>query len=309
MRPGDVPRILTAVGAHTLGISVQQVRTELRRGRWQRLAAGVLLTRPERPTRNDWIRCGLVVAGRPSALSGWDAARLHGVGSPRPPSDQIVIVTAGGANRRVGPVRIRPSRRPVRVIATTAVDPELRWLPMVSASRAVADASLEYRYLAPVRAMVTAAVQRQLCTPDELVAELDAGPQNGSALLRRAVADVVGGARSIAEAEAADLLAAGPVPPFELNVPILDSNGRVLAVADVLWRELRAILEVDSEAHHFTLPDWKRTMRRHNMLTRLGYAVGHYPPEDIHARREAWVADVAVWLRARAAELGIPYAA
>jgi hypothetical protein len=56
--PRDVPRILTTADANALGISVQRVRTELAHGRWQRLATGVLLTRPDAPTRDDWIRAG-----------------------------------------------------------------------------------------------------------------------------------------------------------------------------------------------------------------------------------------------------------
>jgi hypothetical protein len=194
------------------------------------------------------------------------------------------------------------------VIAAVPGEPAAQWIPVVAAARAVAEAALDYRFLEPVRAMVTAAVQRELCTPAELAAELRAGPRNGSALLRRSIEDAFGGARSIAEAEAAELLRAGPVPPFVMNAPVVGSDGRVFAIADVLWEELRAILEVDSRAHHFAAADWKRTMRRHNMLTALGYAVAHYPPEEIRAGGRRWVAEVASWLSARARELGVPYA-
>jgi hypothetical protein len=44
------------------------------------------------------------------------------------------------------------------------------------------------------------------------------------------------------------------------------------------------------------------------MLTALGYAVAHYPPEEIRAGGRRWVAEVASWLSARARELGVPYA-
>ncbi len=50
----------------------------------------------------------------------------------------------------------------------------------------------------------------------------------------------------------------GSVPPFELNVPIVDEYGRLLYVVDMLWRELRAALEVDSREYHFGVEDWRR---------------------------------------------------
>ena len=179
-------------------------------------------------------------------------------------------------------------------------------MPLVSAARAVADTALEYRYGPPVRAMVTGAVQRGLCTPQAIVDELEAGPRNDSAMLRRAVADVLGGARSVAEAEAADVLRRGGLPSFELNAPILDADGRLIAIADVLWRELRAIAEIDSREFHFSEQDWKRTMRRHNRLTAAGYAVMHVPPSLIRSDPDRWLDEVRAGLSARASELGVP---
>jgi very-short-patch-repair endonuclease len=186
---------------------------------------------------------------------------------------------------------------------------ELRLTRIAAPARAVADTALTCRMFEPVRALVTAAVQRRLCTPEQLADELEAGPRNGSAFLRRAVADVLLGAESISEAELADLLRGARVPAFELNVPIMNPTGRVVAVADALWRELRAVLEVDSRQHHFYEDGWARTMRRHNLLTATGLAVTHYPPSEIRARPAEVAGEVASWLRGRAAELGVHYRA
>jgi hypothetical protein len=152
--------------------------------------------------------------------------------------------------------------------------------------------------------MVTSAVQGKLCQPDDLVRELAAGPQNGSGFLRRALADVLDGAASVAEATAVDELRATAVPAFELNVPII-ARGVVVAVADVLWRELRAVLEVDSREYHYSETGWNATMERHNRLTSAGLTLTHYSPSRI--RSGALRNSVEPWLRARAAELGVPY--
>ncbi len=70
-------------------------------------------------------------------------------------------------------------------------------------------------------------------------------------------------------------------------VPIIDGTDRVIAVADLLWRALRAIIEIDSREFHFDEAGWKTTMTRHNELTALGYAVTHYPPSYVRQRGPA----------------------
>jgi hypothetical protein len=306
MGGADLPRILTADGCRRLGIGPGQVRTELRRGRWRRVASGVLLTRPEPPTRTDWIQVGLALTGDRSAVSGWDAVRVRGLGTPTPPHRHVLLLTAGGRHRVVGGVHIRPSARPLQVSTVSCDHPDLPAVPVASTARAISDTAAYHRYLAPVRAMATAAVQRGLCRPEELAAELDHGPRGGSYYFRRAVADVIDGALSIAEAEAIALLRARKVAPFEVNAPIFDASGRMVAVADALWPELRAVLEIDSREFHFDELGWKRTMRRHNALARLGYAVAHYPPSEVRSRGVLWADEVADWLAARARELARP---
>lgn len=109
----------------------------------------------------------------------------------------------------------------------------------------------------------------------------------------------MGGARSAAEAAAAAAaarLGRGGVPPFELNVPVVDEQGELIFVVDVLWRELRAALEIDSREYHFSETDWLATLDRHNELTRYGLAVSHYAPSIVTKRGAGWVAEVDDWL-------------
>jgi len=166
---------------------------------------------------------------------------------------------------------------------------------------------LLHHRLPPVRALVTTSVQQRLCTIEELSCELDTAPRNHSAFLRRALTDVLDGAQSAAEAEAVDLLRTASVPPFELNVALVDNQGNTLYVVDMLWRDLRAVLEIDSREFHFAERDWAATLRRHNALTRAGLAVTHYRPREVRTGGSAWAAEVACWLRQRAAELGVDY--
>jgi hypothetical protein len=161
--------------------------------------------------------------------------------------------------------------------------------------------------------LVISAVQQNLCTIEDLVAELAACPRNYSGFFRRAVDDVLAGALSITEAEAIDALRQRPLPAFEANVPIVTRTGVVIARADVLWRELRAVLEVEGRRYHLGYDQrtgtdkWEKSMGRHSMLTRRGLSVDHYSPQQLRRDPAAWAKGIEQWLRMRAAELRLPY--
>jgi hypothetical protein len=303
----ELPRVLTTAAAAELGITRSAVRHAVARHRWLALARGIVLTAPGPPTRDDWVHVGMAVSGPAAALSGWDALLTYGLGATQPPHSMVLVLDRAGSFRQIGNVRVRPTSRPYDTRVLPFAHPTLPYIPVVSAARAVADTALMYRRLAPVRALVTSSVQRENCSLDDLVSELDACPRNGSGLLRRALDDVLDGARSITEAEAVDALRWAAVPAFELNVEVKDATGRLVAKTDVLFRELRAIAEIDSRTFHFSEDDWENTLDRHNLLTRGGLALEHYSPRTIRSNPKAWATEVEFWLRGRAQELGLPY--
>ncbi len=302
----SLPRVLTPQTAAALGLTRSAIRHAVDRGRWLQLPRGIVVT-SDRVARTDWALAGLAWAGASGAISGWDAIRLNGLGSRHPPTAEVLVLARSGNHRRIGAVRIRPTVRAYDSWRVPAWDPDLPDAAVASTSRAIADAALECRRLADVRAMVTTAIQRNLVHAPDLVRELDEGPRNDSGLLRIAVADVLDNVHSVAEAEAVDQLKASRVPAFEANVPIVTADGEVLGVADVLWRELRAVLEVDSREFHFRELDWKSTSKRHNRLTAHGFALAHYAPSTIADTTSGWIQEVERWLAARARELGKAY--
>ena len=156
------------------------------------------------------------------------------------------------------------------------------------------------RRLSDVRAIVAEAVRRGLATVDDLSAELAAGRRNGSRLLHLAVDDVGRGARSAPEAEAAALLRAAGLVGFEQNVPLTAGGRRY--VADFLWRQLRAVLEIDSEEHHHAPADWRATMDRHAALETAGFSVVHQPPAALRSP-DRFTETIRAWLTARRIDL------
>jgi hypothetical protein len=274
---------------------------------WQRLSHGFLLTAPGPPTRADWINVGLELSAPTGVISGWDAVRMAGLGDREPPTVDVLVLARGCRNRRVGRVRIRSSQRPVTTWRLPGDHPDHPYCEVASVARAVADTALSYRQLRPVRALVTSAIQKRRCSPQEMIAELESGPRNYSGLLRRAVVDLRAGAKSVAEAEAIDVLGRSPLPAFEANVPIVTTNGVQIAEADCLWRELRAVLEIDSREFHFEEEDWERTIARHSLLGRHGLAVDHCTPKQFRRQGASWARGVEQWLRSRAVELRVAY--
>jgi len=237
------PRILTTSDAFALGFTADAVRHAVDTGRWRRLTRGVYLTEAGNVTRTDRVRAALAHAGPGAAVTGWDAVRCYRLGQSRPPDDRPLVLDARGCPRTVLGVRIRPTARTYdRRIVTVDEATGARWA-VAAPARAIADTALLYRARAPVRALVTSSVQRGVCSPEQLAVELAHGPRRDSAHLRRALEDVLAGARSIAEAEAADVLRAHALPPFALIVPShYPFDHRLFAIAYVLWPGLRAIL-------------------------------------------------------------------
>ncbi|MCW2494969.1 MAG: hypothetical protein JWQ77_893 [Jatrophihabitans sp.] len=283
------------------------MRSEIRRGNWRPICRGAVLTRPERITRADLAAVGIWLGGPTSALSGWDALRTVALGDRQPPASPVLVLSSDRDNRAVEGLVVR---RTGRAYARSVTGPDTEpysLTPVVHIARAVCDAALAYQTFNPVRALVTSAVQRRRCTPDQLSDEYRAGPRAESLFLRLAIDDVLDGARSIAEAVAARKLTRPGIPPFELNIEFVDPSGVLLRSPDIYWRELRAVLEVDSRTYHRDdAAQWHATMARHNYLARHGFAVTHYPPAVINAPSDAWLWEVADWLRRRARELRVP---
>jgi very-short-patch-repair endonuclease len=141
--------------------------------------------------------------------------------------------------------------------------------------------------------VVAEVVQKRRCPVDLLIAELAAGPRNGSRLFRIALGEVADGVRSVAEADFRTLILKARLPKPEFNARLRRADGSLLAVVDAWWAEARVAGEVDSREWHLSPADWERTMRRHNELARCGVQVLHFSPRQIRAEPRAVVAAIA----------------
>lgn len=293
--PVALPRVLTRSDAVRVGFTDQAILHRVRTGRWTRILPHTYLT-SDTLTWPDRLAAAVAFAGPGGLLSGAAALCDRGLTSVRRPARLLVLAPAGGGPHSTGWVRVRRSDRPVE----RAVLPGP---PRATDARSVADLAVELRYVDDVRALVAETVRKGLCTPEELTDQLTCGPRKGSAHLRQAIDEISAGAWSAPEASAATLLRRAGVPPFEQNAPILLPDGRVF-IADFLWRELRAILEIDSYAHHSLPADADGTSARHLILETLDFSVVHRSPRFLREHPERFVYEISSWLAGRAAHLG-----
>jgi hypothetical protein len=233
----------------------------------------------------------LLYTGPGSVITGSAALRWQGLRPPQ--ADHVdVLVTLKRRRQSVEFVRIT---RSVRMPEQVCINGPVRF---TMAARAVADAARSLDDLRQVRSVVADAVQRGWCRVAELAKELDEGPTHGSARLRRVLAEVADGVRSVSEGEFRDLvIGAGlPVPMFNARLYV---GNKLIAVADAWWPEAGVAGEVDSREWHLSPEDWQKTLSRHARMTALGLLVLHFTPGQI--RREP--AQVVATIRA-ALEVG-----
>lgn len=252
-------------------------------GPWQRILPGVYLTVTGTPTRDQRELAALLYGGPAATLSGQAALVRHGMRADARYVD--VLVPAGRQRKSVGYVLVqRTTRLPPLVCYHGPVQFALP-------ARAVGDAVRAMRDLADVRAVVAAAVQRKLCTVEQLVAELQDGPARGSALFRAALVEVGHGARSGPEAELLTLIRRGRLPEPSLNARLFVGD-EMLARPDAWWPDAAVAVEVDSKEWHLAPADWEETMRRHARMSAAGILVLHFSPRQIRDEPEQVLATI-----------------
>jgi hypothetical protein len=253
-------------------------------GPWPAILPGVYLTHNGTATDDQRDMAALLYAGPHGVLTGPAALRRHGVAAPL--ADVVDVLVPQGVQRvDAGFARLH---RTVRLPRGFCVAGEIRYALV---PRAVADAVRGLPDLSDVRAVVAGAVQRRLCTVEHLAEELEYGPKQGSALLRRALAEVADGVRSAAEGRLYALIkrARLPVPMFN---PRLFVGRDFLAVPDCWWPDAGVVAEVDSREWHLSPREWENTLARHARMSAAGIIVLPFPPKRIRTEGSAVIAEI-----------------
>ena len=246
----QLPRVATRAEALAAGVGAAAIGYRCRTGAWQRLAPAVYLTASP-ATAADRMRAALLHGGPRAVVTGAAVLRILGLRSVPEPDSELVLVPSSCASATWGRIRVRRTDRMPQPVIRAG-------LTLAPAARAVADHVVELRRPDRVQAVVAEVVQRGLCAVNDLAAELESGPRRGSRLFREALEAVGYGAHSVPEARAGRLLRRAGVVGFEQNAELWVAGRRL--VADFMWRDLAAILEIDSTEYHLSPIDHERTL-------------------------------------------------
>jgi hypothetical protein len=278
--------VISRAQAMACGMSRKAVEMRIASsGPWQRVLPAVYVAVTGTVTQDQREMAALLYAGQRSMITGPTAVRRHRLRSPGP--DAVDVLIPWNRKRQsVAFVRVHRTRRmPERLLIAGKIR-------FTRPPRAVADAALFFTRFDDVRAVVCEAVQRGTCSVSDLVAELDAGPSAGSALLRRALAEVSDGVRSVAEGDFRSLILGSGLPKPMFNARLFDADGTFIAMVDGWWQEAGVAGEVDSRAYHLSAADQDRTAERHDRLVAHGILPLHFSPNRIRTDAEGVIADI-----------------
>ena len=244
---------------HMLGWTDAHIDHEIRYGRWQAPAYGVVAMQnaPLAQTQLPWL--GVLHAGPQAALSHLTAARAAGLQWKG--SDTIDVITAKGD--LVAPLPgflFHQTRRPyTRWISRPMSGPPRLRLAHASLLTAERDRSTRRAI-----GLLAACVQQRLTTADKLAATIPVIRKlRHGKVFAAALGDIAGGAQSFAEIDIGRLCGeAGLMPPTRQAVRT-DSDGR-RRYLDCEWTlpdGRVVVLEVDG-SFHLEVGNWWRDMKR-----------------------------------------------
>jgi hypothetical protein len=223
--------VITSAGLRAAGLSSARVaRHCLPGGPWRRLLPGVVMLGCGAPTRRQQLRAAILKFDGDAVVTGLDALCAHGALHPLPWGIHLLVPP----HRRTEPGEFVVTQRTSRI-----PDPVLiNGIPFAPAARAALDAARREGDPRRLKRLLRLPLYWGLCTKDELLAELDAGNQRGSAAVRAVLRQLDSSAGTFAHGMAKELLKSAPLPPPSWNVTICDLRGRQIAVADAWWDEI-----------------------------------------------------------------------
>jgi hypothetical protein len=263
-----------------LGMSPSTISHRCRDGGpWQRPLPGIVAVTSGQLNSRQRLEAAMLYGGQSAILTGGAALGLYGLrrGPATPP---LLLLVADSRQR---------ASRGFVILERTDRKPEVRMidgLPVATPARAVADAARRMRALDDVRAMVAESVQRGRATPTDLLHELESGQRRGSRLLRLALAEIVDGILSVAEADARMLALRRRSLQHLMWNPWIYHEDRFLLSPDGWADDVAMAWEIDSLEYHLSPAAYAKTLRRHADATAAGIVLLHSLPSDLRRRPE-----------------------
>lgn len=229
-----------------LGLTWAHVDRHLSSLRWRTLSEQVVVCHRGPLTRRAGHWAAVLSTPGRSVLGAWTALELHGIrGWHRDPIH--VVVDRGARPERFAWLVVHESRR-----LTDDHVVQLGGLPVHTVAHAAVDAAAWQPSWRTAAGLMAAVVQQDLTSVDHLHGVLDVvGRVRHRQVMRHALADIAGGADSLAEIDFGRLCRRAGLPTPSRQEVRLDSRGR-RRYLDVEWRlpaGRRLVVEVDGVGH------------------------------------------------------------
>lgn len=266
--------------AYAAGYSAKRIRRLLARGEWTELAPRVYALAGVPRTTLTPVWSAVLTCGADAVASHLSAAMMHGMLGATPGA--WVTVPARRDIRRHGITVVRAD--------LAAADRMVRdGLPVTAPGRTVRDC-IPYLPFPTALDMLDRALQRRVTTLDEIAAYTRAMfGRDGAPQLRRLLRHVIRDADSEAERLLHTLLRRAGIGGWLANEPILDEQGHLLGVGDIVFFDARLVIEVDGRRWHGAEGNrFQRDRTRQNALVQAGYRVLRFTWYDL-TRRPGYV--------------------
>lgn len=271
--------LVTTTQARQLGASRSELRTRTTNGAWNRLPSGVLRLEGSVATEEQRLMTAVLMAGAGAVLSHWSAAALWGI----PGFDAGDVHVSRLRARTSRPTRTGWIHEPRSLPAHHLT--RFRDLPVTTPSRTIFDLAGVASPGRVERAMETAWSRRLVSgkTLHAMLPELAERGRTGITLMRLLLAERAVDYRPMdsgTEVRAKAVLADAGIRGFDHQVDLGDDEdwlGRV----DLVDRERRIVLEIDSELYHGALIDKRADEERAARLEAAGYLVVRVTDTDV----------------------------
>lgn len=293
--------VVTKAQAGAAGLARHEIDSLVRSGRWRRLARGAYLvdadTLEELP-RLARIRAAVMSLGRGAVAVLDTAAELQGIGGLRK-TDEIHVSLPGAAAKAARATD--PAVTVHQLVIPADAVTQIRGVAVTNPLRTVADLVLRVDRYSAV-SVLDSALNGQLIVPDDLAAipALIRG-RRGAIAGRKFIGEADARAQSPLETRTRLRCVDGGVAPDDLQVPIRDTDGYLLAVGDLGWLAARVIGEADGRGPHGTPEAVYQDRWRQNRIINAGWIILRFTWADtMRADYIPYVVKAAVAARLRA---------
>jgi hypothetical protein len=271
-----------------LGFTRHYVRRQLDARRWVERTSAVVSTVTGPATWRQQVWTAVLHAGGTALIGGLSALEWHGLkGWHR---DEITVLVDDELSLDgIAQVRFFRTRRPLSDLRAPGTE-----LPMCRVEPATLLFAGYERSTRTAQGLLAAVVQQRLTTPGRLLTELELmRPLRRARLFRSALADIEGGAQSLAEIDVGRLCRRAHLPPPRRQTRRRDASGR-RRFTDCEWilpDGTILILEIDG-AFHMDVDHWEDDLARQRRLSGRGRIIVRCTSRELRDNPEAVLDDL-----------------